>query len=401
MPRYTYRARQTDGTMTQGTLRAANQERAEQLLHAHGLTPVAVAEFNELPFWQKDVFGGSVGSKDLIIFSRQLASMIRAGVPILESLQALQNQIKKPAFRRILQELAYDIEAGDSLSNAMSKHTNIFNQFILGVVRTGEASGRLSESLTSIADYLEQDYVFVRKVRSALVYPAFVLAVVVILTIIMFIFVLPQLVTIFNDAGVQLPWPTRILIAVTQFVQSYWLALLLFGTALVTIVLSYVRTPEGRYTVSTYVLKTPVISSLFQKLYLARLTSILHTLFSSDVPVIESLNLARDSVGNRVYQRLLFDTTEAVKNGSSISYVWQHEPYIPPMLTSMVAVGERSGEIEKAFNEAGKFFKREVDAVLDTISVLLEPVLIIILGIGVGIVVGAVLLPIYNLVLVI
>ncbi|MEX0650372.1 MAG: type II secretion system F family protein [Candidatus Andersenbacteria bacterium] len=401
MPRYTYQARDENGKLTRGSLRAANEERAGSLLRAHKLSPIAIVAAEDAPFWQREFGIFSISTKDLILFTRQMASMIRAGVPIIETIRAIEDQVQKRAFKKILEEMAYDIEAGDSLSNAMSKHSKAFNPFILGIVRTGEASGRLSESLNSISDYLEQDYAFVRKVRAALAYPVFVLVVVVILTIVMFTFVLPQLVGLFADSGVQLPWPTRVLIGVTTFVQSYWILLLVVAAAAFVLARSYFRTPEGRYTLSTWALRAPVLSTLFQKMYLARLTSILHTLFSSDVPALDSLALAREAVGNKVYQRILSDTIKSIKDGSSISYVWRHEPYIPSMLTAMVAVGERSGEIQTAFSEASRFFKRDVDTILESITVLLEPLLIVILGIGVGIVVGAVLLPIYNLVLVI
>lgn len=400
MPRYVYRARQADGTLTQGTLRASSEERASSLLRSHNLTPVSISVIEETQFWERAIFGGGVRTYDLILFARQSASMIRAGVPILETLRALQRQVQKERFRKILQEMIYDIESGSSLSGAMVKHPKAFSPFMLGVIRTGEASGRLTESLASIGDHLEQDYIFVRKVRSALIYPVFVLTLVVVLSFVMFTFVLPQLIDIFNEAGVQLPLPTRILIGITQFLQSFWLPLVLFVGVIAGVVYSYFKTPEGRYNFSTYALKLPILSTFFEKLYLARLTSILYVLFSSDVPTLESLALAKDAVGNRVYQRLLEETIQAIKDGASISYVWQQDPYIPPMLSSMVAVGERSGEVNKSFKEASQFFKRDVESMLEAVTVLLEPILILILGAGVGIVVAAILLPIYNLVLV-
>jgi len=400
MQKFAYKAKQLDGKIIQGTLRAASEERAISLLRAHNLTPVTVTAVSEGSVLTRNVWGGSVSMKDMILFTRQTSSMIRAGVPILESLRSLEKQITKGNFKKVLQDLSYAIESGESLSNAMSRHAKVFTPFVLGIVRTGEASGRLSESLNTVADYLEQDYAFLRKVRSALIYPIFVLSLVVLLSIVMFAYVLPQLVSLFADAGVRLPWPTRVLIATTEFFQSYWLLVIIVLAVFFSIGYSYFRTPEGRYAFSTYVLRVPLINIFFRKLYLSRLTSILHTLFSSDVPALESLTLAKEAVGNRVYQRILDDTIKAIKDGASISYVWQQEHFIPPMLSSMVAVGERSGEVHKSFAEASRFFKRDVDIMLDSVTVLIEPILIIILGLGVGVVVGAVLLPIYNLVLV-
>lgn len=402
MPQFSYEARDEAGKSTHGTLRAANEDRATSLLRSHGLNPTSITlTEDETPFWQREFAGFAASAKDLILFTRQMASMIRAGVPIIETLKSLQEQVRKYSFKEVLQSMIYDVEAGDSLSNAMSKHPRTFSPFMLGVIRTGEVSGRLSESLDLVSEYIEQDYNFMRRVRIALTYPVFVLAVVVILVIIMFTFVLPQLVVLFDNTGVQLPWPTRALIAITNFMQSYWIILAGFIVLGVVLLRSYLKTPEGRYTLSTLVLRVPLINVLFQKLYLARLTSILYTLFSSNVPALESLALAKDAVGNKVYQRILDDTINAVKDGASISYVWRNEPYIPNMLTSMVSVGEHSGEVQKAFEESNRFFKQDVEEALDSIVVLLEPILIIVLAIGVGIVAGAVLLPIYNLVLVI
>ncbi len=401
MPTFTYRARQANGALTRGSLRAANEDRATSLLRSHELTPVSIERVDEESWMKKSVVPSRVGTKDLIVFFREAASMIQAGVPIIETLQALQKQARKESLAKIIREVIYDIEAGESLSIALSKHAATFNQFTLGIIRTGEASGKLGFALNAIANQMEEEYGFQRKVRAALIYPAFVLVLVVVLVMVMFIFVLPQLVGLFADANVQLPLATRVLIAVTNFLTKYWIILLTIATALGLLFRSWIRTQEGRYTLSTFMLRMPVFSTIIQKVYLARMTSVLATLFESDVPVIESLTLARESMGNKVYQRILNDTIQSIKDGASISYVWGHEPYIPVMLTTMVSVGERSGEISKSFQQANRFFARDVADILETITILLEPVLIILLGIGVGIIVGSVLLPIYNLVLVI
>lgn len=400
MAQYSYKAKTADGKEVRGTLRAQSEERAAVLLRSHGLSPLDLRLADETSILNRTVLGGKVSTRDLILFSRQIASMIRAGVPILQALQALDRQVTKPAFQKLLQELTYDIESGESLSNALAKHPDSFSVFFLGVVRTGEASGRLSESLMILADYLEQNYFFMRRVRSALLYPVFVLTSVAIVVLLMFTFVVPQLVALFTEANVRLPLPTRILIGITNSISEYWYIIGLVIIALGIVLRSYLKTPEGQYNFSTLLLRTPVISTLLQKVYLSRLTSIMHTLFSSDVPILESLRLTRESLGNKVYQTILDDTAEAVKDGGTISSVWEQEPQIPAMLTVMVGIGERSGEIEKAFKEAHYFFRRDVEEMLDSVTVLLEPILVILLGIGVGVVVAAVLLPIYNLVLV-
>lgn len=400
MSEFEYRARDESGRIIRGKVQAVDEQRATALLGSKKLVVLELTATARISLLNRTVFGGRVAQRDLVIFSRQMASMIRAGVPILEAVRAFRKQITKVHFQVILDDLVYDIEGGESLSNALAKRPTVFSLFYLGVVRTGEASGRLAEAMDTLADYVEQNYIFNRKVRSALTYPIFVLVAVIIVVIVMFSFVVPQLIALFEEANVQLPLPTRILIAVNNFGHNYWYVVVLGAVALGILIRQYLRTPEGQYTASSLVLHIPILSQLFRKVYLSRLTSIMHTLFASDVPVIESLAIAQSSTVNRVYQQILSNTAEAVKNGTSMSTVWEHEIYIPPILTTMVAVGERSGDIESAFREAHAFFQRDVNEILDSITVFLEPLLVILLAIGVGIIAAAVLLPIYNLVLV-
>ena len=400
MPKYIYEARNANGKSYKGTLQAPSRERAQNLLRNNGLTPIKIYSSRWDAILSMNIGGRQVAAKELIVFSRQLGSMIAAGVPILEALKALVEETSNASFRRTLESVAYDIEGGASLSQSLAKYPDVFNLFFQGVVRTGEASGRLSESLATMADYLESNYVFTRKVKSAVVYPIFVISAVVVVVILMFVFVVPQLLTLFEEASVTLPLPTRILIGIVGFLKSFWLILVSLLVASVLLVRSYLRTEDGQYALSAVSLYLPGIKHLVGKIYLARLTSVLHTLFSSDVPVIESLSIAKDSLGNRVFQNLLAKTSQAVKDGASMSAVWQHEPHIPAMLTTMVSVGERSGNIDKTFGEANRFFRRDVEEILTSLTTFIEPILVIILAIGVAIIVAAILLPIYNLVMV-
>lgn len=401
MTQFSYRARTPEGQLTRGTLRAGTPDRAAALLRSHGLLPVDIQPLvGEGGIFSRNIFGGPLSRKDLILFSRELSSMIQAGVPVLQSLRAMQQQIDKPSFRDVVRDVSYGVESGESLSAALSRHPKVFNPFFLGVVRTGEASGRLSQALEVLASQIEQEYAFLQKIRASLIYPIFVLSVVVLLSLIMLIFVLPQLTTLFSEANVALPLPTRVLVTVAEFLRRFWLLVILCVIALLFLARSYAKTPEGQYLVSSTLLRLPFIRQLLQKVYLARLTSVLQTLFESGVPVLQSLSLARDAIGNRVYRRILNDTIKAVRDGASLSSVWSHEPFIPPLLSTMVGVGEKSGNVSRSFAEAHRFFQRDVDTILATITVLIEPLLIVFLGIGVGFIVAAVLLPIYNLVLV-
>lgn len=334
------------------------------------------------------------------MFSRQLAALIDAGVPILEALKVLTRQATKKPSKKLIGSIAYAVESGSSLSSSLAKYPDIFSKFYVGVVKSGEASGRLSESLDVMASYLDKNYVFTRKVRSALLYPAFVLLGVIGVVLIMFVFVMPQLAGLFADAQVDLPVSTRFLLGVSSFLGTWWHVILGVLVVLGLVARSFFRTEEGRYFAADTLLKIPVLSYLFNRIYLARLTSILDTLFRSDVPVIEVLEIAKDSIGSLVYEKILDRTIASVHDGTNISSVWKNEVYIPPLLSSMVAVGERSGRIEDSFEKSRTFFERDVEEVLESVTVFLEPLLIIMLGIGVGVVVAGVLMPIYNLVLV-
>lgn len=350
-------------------------------------------------FLSRPILRGRVKTKELVLFARQLGTMIEAGVPIVQSLQAVLKQLTKPLFRQVLQDIISDIRGGESLSQALTKHPKIFPPFFLGLVRTGEASGRLAEALGALADYLEHEHVFQRKLIGALVYPAMILGVMIVVTLILFAFVLPQLSKLFADSNVPLPLPTRIVLGVVKFSNGYWYYVLAFAIIIFLLARSYFRTPDGRFMASTLLLRLPLIQGLFQKVYLARLTAMLHILLKSDVPLLESLSLTEGAVSNKVYQKILRDTSAAVKDGSLISAVWEHEPFIPPLLSTVVNVGERSGKIAAGFGEANRFFQREVEELLNTVNTLFEPIMVILLGIGVAIVVSAVFLPIYNLVL--
>jgi type II secretory pathway component PulF len=399
MSTYLWQARSAKGQLLRGELQAGSEGRARELLQRSGLTPLQLQVKKESSLLQRNVWGGQVRTKELILFARQVSSMIQAGVPILSALRSVEHQTSRPVFQRVLQRLARDIENGDSLSLAMAKHPNVFSPFFLGIIRTGEASGKLAESLATLAEYSEQEYLFRRKIISALIYPGLIISTMLVVSIIVFAFVLPQLIELFADAQVTLPLPTRIVLAVTTFWINYWYVVALLVVALTFVIRSYVRTPEGRYTLSSVVLRIPVFKILFQRIYLARLTSMLHTLLSSNVPLLESLQLVEKAIGNRVYQRLMSDTVRAVRDGASISSVWQHEPQIPPLLATMVSTGEHSGQVDRALAEANRFFKRDVEEAFNFITVLFEPIVVIILGIGVAILVAAVFLPIYNLVL--
>lgn len=398
MPEYRYRARNRQGKMTRGDIKAPSPDRASAMLVEHGLVPIDIQDVKELSLFRREFTIRRVKVRDRAIMAREFATMIEAGISILQALRILVVQTESPRLADILREVSFEVEGGEALSNALEKYPGVFSEFFVSMIRSGEASGRVSEALEQLADQEERDYELVRKVRGALIYPAFVVSIMIILGIIMIIFVVPQLVSLFKESNVPLPWPTRILIAVSAFLTNYWWFVLIFLGFAAYLFSTYARTPEGRYTIHSVILKVPIFGGLLRKLYLARFSGVLRTLVEGEVPVIRALLVARDIIENRVYQVIIEQTAEEVKNGASISSSLEKYPEIPLMVSQMINVGEKSGRLGKSLESVQRFYKREVDDAIQNFSQLIEPVVIIVLGIGVALLLAAVLMPIYQLV---
>lgn len=401
MPEYSYRARNRLGSVTKGTIKAPSEERASAMLSEHGLIPLEVQDVKELSIFRRDFGLRVVRVRDRAIMARQLSTMIESGIPILQALRILVTQTENSYLSDILRDVSYDVEGGEALSNALEKFPRVFSEFFVSMVRSGEASGRVSAALLQLADHEERDYELVRKVRGALIYPAFVVGSMVIIGVIMMIFVVPQLVELFAAAEVTLPWTTRALIAVSNFLASFWWFVILFLALVVYLLRSYIQTPEGRYAMSGFLLRIPILGRLLRKLYLARFAGALETLVESEVPVIRALLIARDVLSNRVYQAIIEQTAEEVKNGSTISGSLEKYPEIPLMVSQIIGIGERSGQLGNSLAAVHRFYRREVDDALQNITQLIEPVVIVLLGLGVALLIAAVLMPIYQLVQVI
>lgn len=401
MPEYVYRARTRLGNVTKGTIKATTAERAGQMLAEHGLVPLDLRDIRELSVWRRQWKFGGVKVRDRAIFARQLATMIEAGIPILQGLRILVQQTENTRLADVLREVSYEVEGGGSLSGALEKYPRVFSDFFVSMVRSGEASGRVATSLQTLADHEEADAELIRKVRGAMIYPAFVISVLILLMVVVGLFMLPQITVLFREAEVELPFMTRVLIGIITFLQEYWWFLGLFIVLAGYLLTSYVRTSEGRYNVSAAVLRTPIFGRFLRKLYLARFSGALQTLLEAEVPVVRALLIARDVLTNRVYQAIIDQTAEDVKSGSSIAASFERFPEIPIMVSEMVRVGERSGQLGQSFGAIHRFFRRDVDNALANLTTLIEPVVIVLLGFAVMFLLSAVLLPLYGLVQVI
>ncbi|HXV26801.1 MAG TPA: type II secretion system F family protein [Candidatus Paceibacterota bacterium] len=398
--RFAYRARDKAGKQVEGFVEAADTNAAIAALQQRGFTILSLDEE------QKGVLSGDLNrffqrpkTADVVAFTRQLATLVEAQVPLAQSLRTLAKQSEKPAFSRIIQQVADDVEGGSSLSQAFGKHPKLFSQFFVKIIRSGEVSGRLQQSLLYLADYLERSQAIAGKVRNALAYPAFVIFAMLVVALIMVIYVLPQLLVIFEEAGVsELPLSTRILITVTDFVNSY-LVLILGGIILLAAgIWQWSKSEDGRRAIDEYKLRAPLFGKIMRNLYLARIAENMGTLIKSEIAILDALRVTADVVDNHVYTNILLESEEAVRGGGLMSDALKKYPEIPPLMSSMISIGEQTGKMDFMLEHVSTFYRTEADNSIATISTLIEPVLVLVLGVGVAALVSSVLLPLYSLV---
>ncbi len=398
MPVYQYRARDKEGKVKEGEIEAASEKAAIRVLGEHELVVVSLAmekQKTELDKYLR-IFQ-RIKNRDIVVMSRQLATMIVAGLPIVESLHVLASQTENERLHEIIDEVARDVEGGTKFSVALAQYPKVFSNFYVNMIKSGESSGQLGKSLLYLSDELEKNYDLNNQVKSALIYPIFILGGIVAVGILMMILVVPQLVGVLESFGGELPLTTRIFIAVSTFFSSWWWLVLVVLIATVVLFVYYISTPQGKYSWDVFKLKIPLIGSLYEKIYVARLTSNLAALISGEIPIIESIKIVAELVGNQAYRDVLLKTASKVKGGDSISSELGRSPIIPDMVSHMIAVGEKTGELDSILERVGKFYSKEVTTQVKGLISLIEPALLVVMGIVIGVILAAVLLPIYNL----
>ncbi len=397
---FLYRAKQQSGELVEGKIEAPSEDQAVTLLHQKNLVVLSLEPV------QKGLLGQDLLSafnkpskKDVVMFTRQMATLVDADVPLVEGLYTMARQVEKESFRKVILSIASSIEGGASLSVALSEHGKVFGKFYISLVRTGEVSGKLQNALSYLADYLERSSSLNSKIRGALTYPAFILCAMIVITIILMTTVLPQLLSIIKDAGVtDLPFTTKILVAGTGFINKFIIPLLVIIIGLVFGFFYSIKTPRGRERFDNFKVKMPQFGKVVRNLYLARVAETLSTLIKAGVPILEGLTITSDVVGNVIYKRILSEAVENVRGGGTISEIFEKYKEFPALFTSMLAIGEKTGRTDFMLENIFKFYKTESENDVQNLSQLIEPVLILILGVGVAGLVSAVLLPIYSLV---
>lgn len=402
VPTFQYKARTEKGESRDGVIEASSEEAVLDLLQQTNLIITSLKKVNGgVGFDIQNIkinWTKGVRQKDIVVFSRQLATLFEARIPVVQALRTLGDETTRSALQKATNEITNDVSGGMALSQAMSKHPDIFTTFYVNLIRSGEESGKLEEVFTYLAEYLERSYYLTSKARNAMMYPAFILTAFIGVLIVMLVVVMPRLFSIFEETGQELPFFTKLVIAVSNFLRAWGIfifALLIAGGIALW---RWALTPKGKEFFDGLQLKIPIIGALYRKLYMARLADNLRTLVVGGIPILRALEITGDVVGNTIFQKAISSAIESVRGGSTISAAFEKTPEIPPLVTQMVKIGEATGKLDFILGSIAKFYQREVDSMVDNLVTLIEPVLIVILGGGVALLVAAVLVPLYSLV---
>ncbi|MDD5749128.1 MAG: type II secretion system F family protein [Actinomycetota bacterium] len=396
--KYRYKARNQAGVNQEGVVEASTLANATSILQQHNLVVISV-----IPEKETDIFAGfsriweGVSSKEFVIFSRQLAVMIEAKVPLLAAFKGITDQSTNPYFARVLSSVLSDIDEGKSLSDSLKNHPEVFSDLYVNMVQSGEVSGNLQSSLENLADNIEKNYALTQKVKGVLYYPAFILSAFFIVAIIMLTFVIPKLMGMLKETNAKLPITTKILIASGDFMQKWWWAVVLVVILGVASLIYYIRTEDGKKEFDLIKFKIPIIKRVLQYVYLARFAENLSTLTKSGLPIISALQISGKVIGSSVFENDIAEAAEKVKSGGTISEVLSGKSNFPPIMVQMIKVGEETGKLDTTLNAMSKFYSREADQMVSNLSSVIEPVLIVLLGVGVGILVFSIIIPIYNI----
>lgn len=398
--KFNYQAKTSQGNVQTGTVEAANRDSAIETLHRYGLVILEVVEeqtgfkkllTGEIPFFNR------VKNRDLVIFSRQLAVLFDAEVPLVRALKTLADQAISPVLKRIIMEITVDVDAGTAFSQSLEKFPKVFSFFYISVVRAGEASGRLQEVLNYLADHEEKSYDLGKKVKGALTYPIFIVSSLVLVGAAMMMFVVPQLTSVLEESGQELPFLTKIIVGLSDFLRSYWWLCLVLGAGAGAGLWYFLKQPLGKKTWDKIELKLPVFGNLFEKIFLARFAENLGTLIKGGIPIIQSLTITADVVGNSLYREIILKAREEVRRGNTMYSIFSTDKNIPPMVSQMIHIGEETGKIDLLLSKIASFYQKDVDNLVENMTSLIQPFLILILGAAAGVLVAAILLPIYNL----
>lgn len=399
MATFVYKVRDRTGKSFTGNMEGENREVVASRLQEmdYFITSVSKKKKNILFSNQTTLFQ-NIKLRDLTIFYRQFATMVNAGLTLVNSLDILTEQVENKALANIIKIVKADIEAGFTLSNAMAKHPQVFSELYISMIRAGEVGGVLDEILKKIADLMEKEFAIKQKIKSAMAYPSFVIGAAALMTIFMLTFILPQFVGVFAQFGGQLPALTQFFVTLTYLFNKYWYIFFMVTGGLIFVFLAYIKTTNGKLNFDKFKLNAPIFGEINRKGAIARFTRIFGTLIKSGVPILEALSVSSNAIGNLVISKAVLDAKTKIKEGQSISGPLAASGVFPPMVTQMIMVGEESGELEEMLVNVANFYDQEVDRTVEKLTAIIEPLMMVFIGLTIGTMIIAMYLPIFNMV---
>jgi type IV pilus assembly protein PilC len=394
MPTFTYTARDAKGELKTANIDAANREDVVQQLRRLRMNVVKVEEQSKA----KQKTRGSISMRDIVIFTRQFSTMINSGLPLVQALDILSKQSESKALQAVTRQVVFDVESGHTVADALGKHPKAFSDLYVNMVAAGEAGGILDTILMRLATFMEKNDALVRKVKGAMIYPAVIMSVAAIAITVLLIFVIPVFQSMFQSVNLTLPLATRFVIGLSDFLKTYWWAVGLGGAAGWFLLRRYYKTSNGKLQVDRILLHVPVLGDVLRKSAVSRFTRTLGTLISSGVSILDGLEITAKTAGNRVVQDAIMASRSSIAGGDTISAPLAKSKVFPPMVISMISVGEQTGGLDEMLAKIADFYDEEVDAAVSGLLSLLEPVMIVFLGVVVGGMVVAMYLPIFDMV---
>lgn len=397
---FNYESRTKEGEQIKGVLEASSREAAIGILQKQGLiiTKLSLGSL-ETPFYKTSfTFFEHISKYDLVIFSRQLSFLFEAKIPLIESLKILSEQMSNKKFKKIIEEITHNIDTGMPFSRALADHPQVFSKFYISLVKSGEIAGKLQEVLNYLADHQEREFNLISKVKSAMTYPVFVFFAFLIIISIILVYIIPKITPIFEETGTELPFSTIIIISLSNFLIAYYPYVIIAIILFIIGIFLFIRTQVGRNIFDSLKIKIPVIKTFYHKFYLARIADTLSTMIVGGLPITQALEITSEIISNKRYSAVLKNSEAEVKKGIALNVTLRREKEIfPPLFTQMVSIGEATGNIDSTLKNLSDFYQKEINLAVDGIVALIEPILIVILGVFIAFFVISILMPIYNI----
>jgi len=395
---FKYKAVDQNNSNKEGTIEALNIDIAVSSLQKRGFTILGIDPANKTGLFDRKItMFQKVSNKDVVILSRQISTLFQAQVSALRVFTMLAAETPNPLLREKLGQVTTELQSGSSISKSLSKHPDVFSAFYINMVKAGEETGKLDETFLFLADYLDRNYELTSKAKNALVYPIFVIVVFIGVMVLMLTMVIPRITSILEESGQEVPIYTKIVIGMSKLLTDYGIFVLIALVISGFFIFKWSRKPTGKAFFADFKLRVPYVGNLYQKLYLSRLADNMNTMLLSGIPMLRAIEVTAEVVDNEVYRRLLMKSAENIKGGKSVSDSLSEFPQIPKIMIQMMRVGEETGELGNILKTLSNFYRREVTNAVDTLVSMIEPLMMVMLGLGVGFLLASVLIPIYNI----